>query len=98
MGGYAVVLAIAAVTTLLATPVVRMLAIRFGAVVAPSDARHVHTRPTPTLGGEANGSRGVLDEKEPEMTSMTAATVSKKRSVASTLTWIGIPRSETPKM
>src|SRR5260221_13646311 len=31
-----------------------MLAIRFGAVVTPSsDARHVHTRPTPTLGGMA---------------------------------------------
>src|SRR5207237_8241081 len=29
-------------------------AIRFGAVVTPSsDARHVHTRPTPTLGGTA---------------------------------------------
>ena len=27
---------------------------RFGAVVAPSsDARHVHTKPTPTLGGAA---------------------------------------------
>src|SRR6476646_11073908 len=36
------------------TPIVRWLAIRYGAVVAPSsDARHVHTRPTPTLGGAA---------------------------------------------
>jgi UDP-GlcNAc:undecaprenyl-phosphate GlcNAc-1-phosphate transferase len=36
------------------TPIVRWLAIRFGAVVAPSsDARHVHTKPTPTLGGAA---------------------------------------------
>ena len=43
-----------AVRRSLLTPVVRMLAIRFGAVVAPSaDARHVHTRPTPTLGGAA---------------------------------------------
>src|ERR1700693_3513502 len=54
MGGYAVVLAVALGTTLLLTPFVRILSIRFGAVVAPSsDARHVHTRPTPTLGGMA---------------------------------------------
>src|SRR6185436_7617323 len=34
------------------TPIVRWLAIRYGAVVAASsDARHVHTKPTPTLGG-----------------------------------------------
>ncbi|MDQ1460027.1 MAG: hypothetical protein QOI08_1511, partial [Actinomycetota bacterium] len=33
MGGYAVVLAVALGTTLLLTPVVRLLAIRFGAVV-----------------------------------------------------------------
>ncbi|GIU86821.1 MAG: undecaprenyl-phosphate alpha-N-acetylglucosaminyl 1-phosphate transferase [Acidimicrobiia bacterium] len=54
MGGYAAVLAVAVATTLLATPVVRWLAVRFGAVVAPSaDPRHVHARPTPTLGGAA---------------------------------------------
>ena len=53
MRGYAAVLGVATVTTLLLTPVVRMLAVRFGAVVRPSDARHVHTRPTPTLGGAA---------------------------------------------
>jgi UDP-GlcNAc:undecaprenyl-phosphate GlcNAc-1-phosphate transferase len=54
VGGYAVVLAVALGTTLLLTPVVRIVAIRFGAVVSPSsDARHVHTRPTPTLGGAA---------------------------------------------
>jgi UDP-GlcNAc:undecaprenyl-phosphate GlcNAc-1-phosphate transferase len=41
-------------TTLLLTPIVRLLAIRYGAVVDPSsDARHVHTKPTPTLGGAA---------------------------------------------
>src|ERR1700682_1501915 len=52
MRGYAVVLAVALGTTLLLTPFVRILSIRFGAVVSPSsDARHVHTRPTPTLGG-----------------------------------------------
>jgi UDP-GlcNAc:undecaprenyl-phosphate GlcNAc-1-phosphate transferase len=52
--GYAVVLAVALGVTLALTPLVRVLAIRYGAVVAPSaDARHVHTRPTPTLGGAA---------------------------------------------
>ena len=54
MKGYAVVAAVALFTTLLFTPIVRHLAIRFGAVVSPSsDARHVHSRPTPTLGGAA---------------------------------------------
>jgi len=51
---YAVVLAVAVGTTLLATPVVRHLATRFGAVVQPSnDPRRVHTRPMTTLGGAA---------------------------------------------
>lgn len=53
MGGYALVLGVAAATTFLFTPLVRWLAVRFGAVVAPSDDRHVHTVPTPTLGGAA---------------------------------------------
>src|SRR3954471_7664943 len=54
MGGYAIVLSAALVATLLTTPLVRRLAIRFGAVIEPSsDARHVHTKPTPTLGGAA---------------------------------------------
>jgi UDP-GlcNAc:undecaprenyl-phosphate/decaprenyl-phosphate GlcNAc-1-phosphate transferase len=53
-GGYAIVLAVALATTLLATPVVRILAVRVGAVVQPSDdPRRVHKRPTPTLGGAA---------------------------------------------
>jgi UDP-GlcNAc:undecaprenyl-phosphate GlcNAc-1-phosphate transferase len=52
--GYGIVLGVALAVTLALTPVVRMLAVRLGAVVAPSgDARHVHTRPTPTLGGAA---------------------------------------------
>ena len=54
MKGYGVIAAVALVTTLLMTPIVRLLAIRFGAVVQPSsDARHVHTKATPTLGGAA---------------------------------------------
>src|SRR5262245_11855416 len=54
MKGYAVVCAVALLTTALMTPVVRLLAIRFGAVVQPSsDARHVHDKPKPTLGGAA---------------------------------------------
>jgi UDP-GlcNAc:undecaprenyl-phosphate/decaprenyl-phosphate GlcNAc-1-phosphate transferase len=53
VGGYAVVMAIAMGVTLVATPVVRFFVIRFGAVVEPRDARHVHTKPMPTLGGAA---------------------------------------------
>ena len=52
---YAFVLLVAFATTLVTTPIVRKLAIRAGAVVQPGPAasRHVHTRPTPTLGGIA---------------------------------------------
>ena len=52
MGGYSIVLAVAFATTLLTTPLVRALAVRIGAVVAP-DERRVHLRPTATLGGLA---------------------------------------------
>ena len=47
---YGLVLAAAIATTALLVPLVRMLAVRVGAVVRP-DERRVHTRPTPTLGG-----------------------------------------------
>jgi UDP-GlcNAc:undecaprenyl-phosphate GlcNAc-1-phosphate transferase len=50
--GYAVVFAIAAISTLLLTPLVRRLAIRAGAIVPPSP-RGVHTTAVPTLGGAA---------------------------------------------
>jgi UDP-GlcNAc:undecaprenyl-phosphate/decaprenyl-phosphate GlcNAc-1-phosphate transferase len=53
MGGYALVLGAAAVTTLALTPLVRWLAIRFGAVVLPSQAKHTHEGALPTLGGAA---------------------------------------------
>ena len=49
---YLIVLAIAAVTTFLLTPLARRLALKVGAVDQPSD-RKVHPRPTPTLGGTA---------------------------------------------
>jgi UDP-GlcNAc:undecaprenyl-phosphate GlcNAc-1-phosphate transferase len=52
MIGYAVVLAVAAGTTLLLTPIVMLLARRFGAVVAP-DERRRHPVPVATLGGAA---------------------------------------------
>ena len=52
LASYLVVLVVAAVTTLLMTPLVRRLAVRVGAVVRP-DERRVHLRPTPTLGGIA---------------------------------------------
>ena len=44
------VLLTAAVVTFLATGVVRILAIKFGAVAIPRD-RDVHVTPTPRLGG-----------------------------------------------
>ena len=47
---YLVVLGVAVVTTLVTTPLVRRIAVRVGAVVAP-DERRVHERPTPLLGG-----------------------------------------------
>src|SRR5690242_18603013 len=51
---YAIVCAVALGTTLIMTPIVRRLAVRFGAVVQPSDdPRRVHTRALPTLGGAA---------------------------------------------
>jgi len=52
LGAYAIVAAVVVVTTLLATPIVRHIAVRVGAVVKP-DERRVHERPTPTLGGVA---------------------------------------------
>jgi len=52
MAEYLIVLVVAGLVTWLLTPTVRRLAIRLGAVVSP-DARRVHERPTPTLGGAA---------------------------------------------
>jgi UDP-GlcNAc:undecaprenyl-phosphate GlcNAc-1-phosphate transferase len=49
---YLVVFGASAGAALLATPLVRYLAVRFGAIDRPSD-RKVHPRPTPTLGGVA---------------------------------------------
>jgi UDP-GlcNAc:undecaprenyl-phosphate/decaprenyl-phosphate GlcNAc-1-phosphate transferase len=47
---YLVVFAVAAASVALATPLVRLLAVRLGAIDQPSD-RKVHPRPTPTMGG-----------------------------------------------
>jgi UDP-GlcNAc:undecaprenyl-phosphate/decaprenyl-phosphate GlcNAc-1-phosphate transferase len=52
MAGYLTLLGVSLLVTLAATPLVRRVAIRIGAVVAP-DERRVHTRPTATLGGAA---------------------------------------------
>ncbi len=52
MAQYLLILVVAALVTWLLTPPVRHVAIRLGAVVSP-DARRVHERPTPTLGGAA---------------------------------------------
>jgi UDP-GlcNAc:undecaprenyl-phosphate GlcNAc-1-phosphate transferase len=52
VGGYAVVLLVAALTTFALTPLVRKLAVRIGAIVPPNP-RGVHSRAMPTLGGAA---------------------------------------------
>lgn len=52
LSAYLLVAAVAAVVTFAATPVVRRLSVRLGAVAAP-DERHVHTEPTPRGGGAA---------------------------------------------
>ncbi len=52
MGSYLLVFAASAGVSFLATPLVRRLAIRVGAIDHPSD-RKVHPRPTPTMGGLA---------------------------------------------
>ena len=52
MGGYAIVFAVAVLVTLIATPLVRKLAVRIGAIVPPNP-RGVHTKAMPTLGGAA---------------------------------------------
>ncbi len=52
MGGYAVILAVAALSTFLLTYPVRRIAVRVGAISIPGP-RSVHDRPTPSLGGAA---------------------------------------------
>jgi UDP-GlcNAc:undecaprenyl-phosphate GlcNAc-1-phosphate transferase len=49
---YLIVFLVAAGTTSVLTPLVRRLAVRFGAIDAPSE-RKLHTIPTPTMGGLA---------------------------------------------
>ena len=52
IGSYAIVLVVVAATTFVTLFGIRRFAFRIGAVVRP-DSRHVHERPTPTLGGVA---------------------------------------------
>lgn len=52
MNDFLIVGAVAAIVTLLLTPLTRVLAFRIGAVASPS-ARKVHASPTPSLGGLA---------------------------------------------
>lgn len=52
IGSYAIVLVVVTATTFVTLFGIRRFAFRIGAVVRP-DARHVHERPTPTLGGVA---------------------------------------------
>ena len=51
--GYVWVFVVAFTTALLATPIMRRLAIRFGVVDRPSEARKIHRVPTAYLGGLA---------------------------------------------
>lgn len=52
MGGYAVIFLVAALTTYFATPLVRRLSTRIGAIAMPG-SRNLHSKPTPSLGGAA---------------------------------------------
>jgi UDP-GlcNAc:undecaprenyl-phosphate GlcNAc-1-phosphate transferase len=52
MTPYVVVFLAAAATTCVATPLVRRLSVRLGAIAQPSD-RMVHEKPTPSMGGMA---------------------------------------------
>jgi UDP-GlcNAc:undecaprenyl-phosphate GlcNAc-1-phosphate transferase len=52
LGPYVIVGAIAAVVTFACVPIAIRLATRWGAIAPPGE-RHVHTRPTPKLGGVA---------------------------------------------
>jgi UDP-GlcNAc:undecaprenyl-phosphate GlcNAc-1-phosphate transferase len=51
--GYIAVLAVAFLVTLLATPIMRRLAVRYGIVDRPSEARKIHKAPTAYMGGAA---------------------------------------------
>lgn len=51
--GYIAVLGIAFLVTLLATPIMRKLAVRYGIVDRPNEARKIHRAPTAYLGGAA---------------------------------------------
>ncbi len=51
-GAYAIVGGVAAGSTLVLTPIVRRVALRFG-WVTPPDERRIHTLPTPSIGGVA---------------------------------------------
>lgn len=44
----------AALLAFVATPLIRVLAYRLGAIDVPKDARRMHTTPIPRMGGVAN--------------------------------------------
>lgn len=52
VSGYLVIAGVAALVTFACTPLVKVMAVRIGAIVQPGP-RNVHLRPTPTLGGAA---------------------------------------------
>lgn len=53
MNKYLIVFFVAALVSLLATPIAKAIALKIGAVDVPKDARRVHNKPIPRLGGLA---------------------------------------------
>ncbi len=53
MRSYATLFTLSFLTSLLITPIVRRKATEWGAIASPDNGRHIHTRPTPRLGGAA---------------------------------------------
>jgi len=53
MRSYVTLFTLSFLTALFITPLARRKAIEWGAIAAPDDVRHIHSRPTPRLGGVA---------------------------------------------
>ncbi len=53
MRSYLTLFSISFLISLLLTPLVRRKAVEWGAVCVPDDGRHIHAKPTPSLGGVA---------------------------------------------
>ena len=85
MGAKLIVLGVAFTVTFALTPVVRRLAERYGAVVAP-DERRVHSVPTATIGGTPCSCPGRLDGGGLARDSFAAVSTVQRRSACSAAT------------